>query len=172
MIQSALRAAAEESRHTQACLNMAARYDGATWDMPALPVPTDQVDDKNVSEFVRETWMDGCIGEGLAAELARARAAVCPPERGRDVLSTIAAEENRHAALGFEILKYMVDLEGHRGEIARAELAHLLRHAHAPAFIQWRDRPCEAAEGRPSPRLGATLDRSIERGRALLASAC
>jgi hypothetical protein len=168
LVCSALQAATEELLHAQDCLCMASRYDGRVWDLPAPPAAmlpvANEVGDEDVRELVRETWIDGCIGEGLAAELARARGAVLSPERGRDVLVAISREERSHADLGFEVLRFLLTLEGSRGEVARDEIGQLLRHAHAPAFCHLRADPLWFFEDAAWPRLGAKLDETIARG--------
>jgi hypothetical protein len=171
LIRSALGAAMEELAHTRDCLDMASRYDGRVWDLPAPPVANlpaaKGTGDEDVRELVRETWIDGCIGEGLAAELAGARGAVVSPDRGRDVLLAISREEQGHADLGFEILRFLLTLEGSQGEVARDELGRVLRHTIAPAFCQPRADPSWSFEGAARPRLGARLDDTIARGEAL-----
>jgi hypothetical protein len=172
LVRRALGAAAEEQRHTSACVEMAARYTGRTWCPPVEPMASLRVRGASIVDLVRETWIDGCIGEGLAAEMAGGRASECSPHRGRAVLSTIAADERRHAELGFDVLRFLLTMRGDHGEIARREFAHLLRHTHSPAYVrdegdEWRD----AAEGRSNARLGATVDRTAARGAALLSKA-
>ncbi len=172
LLRNAIAAAAEESRHAADCLEMAARYDGRIQSLPGLPFGPDRFDDEDVRELVRESWVDGCIGEGLAAEMARARATECRPAQGRNLLATIAREERRHAQLGFDVLKFLMSLDGHRGELARDEFSELLRHTHAPGFMHRRDAVRDAMDGRCEARLGATFDRTIARGEALRRAMC
>jgi hypothetical protein len=166
LVFRALEAASDERRHTSACLAMATRYTGRTWTPPEK-MDGHHIGLVDIAELVGETWIDGCIGESLAANMARARARACIPQRGRAILDTIARDELAHSELAFDVLGFLLGLGGEPGELARAEFARLLRHTHAPAYLCERDPLRAAAEGRSDARLDALLDRIVSRGVAL-----
>jgi hypothetical protein len=121
LVQRALRAARDEQLHTALC----ARLAGRSLQRPvALQVPEvtrrPQLNRRRaVLRLLRESWSDGCLGEGAAAEHAAVAAKRAGDAETRTVLTKIASDERRHAELAWSVLEWALK-EG--GEEARAEL--------------------------------------------------
>ena len=115
-------AALDEIAHARTCYALAARR-GATTNGPG-PLAVDRAPLATTLEgFVRDTFLDGCVAETLAAIDVRRRA-----EDGdaieRAALIAIADDEDRHAELAWRMLAWAV--RG-GGATARAALATALR---------------------------------------------
>jgi hypothetical protein len=59
-----------------------------------------------------ESWIDGCLGEGAAAERAVREARRARDARTRGIHTRIATDESRHAELAWDILRWAVDQGG------------------------------------------------------------
>ncbi|MGC4094198.1 MAG: ferritin-like domain-containing protein [Polyangiaceae bacterium] len=98
-------AQADETLHAELAFALASSYHGA----PLGPGPLDvagALDAPNLTRSVRTAFLEGCIGETVAAiEAAAARDATADPN-ARAVLERIAADEARHAELAFRFVKW------------------------------------------------------------------
>jgi hypothetical protein len=96
----ALSAARDERRHTAACLALAGDLAGLDLALGPLPrpVPSRAPRAERLRRLAVESWQDGCLGEGLAAERAR---------RSRGPINgLIARDEQRHADLAWGVLAW------------------------------------------------------------------
>ena len=106
LVSAARRAADEEARHTELCAGL---VDAPFWLLPldpgyAEPRWTRGTPDA-LATLAREAWLDGCLGEGIAAAQA-ADAAASARGAAAGVQHAIAADERRHAELAWEILAW------------------------------------------------------------------
>ena len=115
LIAACHEAALDEIAHARACYALASRY-GAAMEPGPLAVPTHVPD---VDALVTETFRDGCIGETAAAWVARQAAEQCRDGEVRRVLTMIADDEERHAALAWRILRWALVLPGAREALVR-----------------------------------------------------
>lgn len=123
------RAALDEVEHARLCFAMASAYAGH----PLGPAPLREAlvgDTADLRRLARESLLDGCIGEGMAAEMARLGA-----EHARDpevvrVMKVQAADERSHAELSWAMVEWCL---GHGGEALRRELLAALGEARMPA---------------------------------------
>ncbi len=109
--RAALDAAQDEARHTDVCLERAHAASGRRWSIEELDGPHRMVD---LATFAEEAWLDGCLGEGQAAE-ALDRAA--KRARSSDVklaISSVAFDEGRHAELAWAGLEWTLHEGGSR----------------------------------------------------------
>jgi hypothetical protein len=83
-----------------------------------------------LGRLVRESWLDGCIGEGVAAAVARAESARVGPSQLGARLAQVAADEHRHAELAWDVLAWALT----RPE-ARRQLTELAAASPAPITI-------------------------------------
>lgn len=106
LVRCAHEAAIDEVAHATMSFTMAARFDpdGRAWSPGPLVARAHTAHD--LVSLARETFVDGCIGESLAALDARARAEDSNDAVERAVLETIAADEERHAELGWKIVAW------------------------------------------------------------------
>lgn len=158
LVRGALRAAADEVRHARACFAIASAY----LDRPLGPGPLPSLrphTERKHDDVAREAVTDGCFGEGVAAQLARLRAAATPDPVLRRVLGSIARDEARHAELGWQTLAWCLRVGGNS---TRAVARHALSSC-ASIDTQSPDVLERAALDTTARDLG-------ERARALLAS--
>ncbi|MDQ3338966.1 MAG: hypothetical protein M4D80_27700 [Myxococcota bacterium] len=106
LIHAARRAAADEARHVALCSRLAGtpfhllpleeKYAAPRWAHRSTEVLT---------TLAREAWIDGCLGEGVAAAQA-ASAALSARHFASEAQHTIAEDERRHAELAWAILEW------------------------------------------------------------------
>ena len=97
-------AALDEVAHARACFALASAYAGVPRGPGALPIATTRVSPTFQSVAVASA-VDGCLNEGCAARNARAQLAGETDPVVRAVLDRIAEDEERHAALGADIVR-------------------------------------------------------------------
>ncbi len=122
LVSAAHIAALDEVRHAQHCYALAARYSGERCGPGPLLLPSGPLlcDPATVA---LETLRDGCLGESLASRaIAQAAAAAGDPEVAR-VLLAIAADEENHAALAWQVVAWL--LKSHPQPVRRALEAFL-----------------------------------------------
>ncbi|MBX3225961.1 MAG: ferritin-like domain-containing protein [Labilithrix sp.] len=100
LVEAAHRAALEEIEHTKICFGEARRYGGHDVGPAPLVVPA-VAGARDAETIAFETFVDGCIGETIAAVEARAAAARAIEPSTRRALETIAEDEARHAELAW-----------------------------------------------------------------------
>jgi hypothetical protein len=114
LVEQALNAACDEIAHAQICAVLASRYLGETISptMPSAPRRAPVGGQSGLIRLALESWIDGCLGEGAAAwQAARTRKLATDPV-ARDALDRIAADETRHAELGWQVLHWAVKSGG------------------------------------------------------------
>jgi|JI10StandDraft_1071094.scaffolds.fasta_scaffold251074_2 hypothetical protein len=108
LIARALVAGREELGHARACQAMAERL------APGTPPPTPpshvvrsplRGKDARV-RLATESWLDGCLGEGVASAWAQAAARASTSAEARVAQQRIADEEARHAALAWDVMAW------------------------------------------------------------------
>lgn len=124
LVAGSQQAGLEEIRHAQLCFGLAARYGGAAVGPGPLELGDVQLA-SSLREVVAATVREGCVGETIAALMAsRALAAATEPVV-REVLSIIAEDEARHAALAWKVVAWAVK---HGGEPIRQAAREALTH--------------------------------------------
>ncbi|MDX2086869.1 MAG: hypothetical protein SFX73_03415 [Kofleriaceae bacterium] len=106
LVRAARQAADEEARHTRLCaelagipfslLPLADHHASPRWTRPSTAA---------LVTLAREAWLDGCLGEGIAARQAH-DAAARASALYRDAQHTIADDEQRHAELAWAVLEW------------------------------------------------------------------
>lgn len=105
-----------------------------------------------------ESWLDGCLAEGVAARRAHAASLTATDPEVRAAQRRIARDEERHADLGWRVLTWALETGG--TEVADA----VLRHRDAEDVLALRSllSPAEArAHGRAGRRTGASLSAEV-----------
>jgi hypothetical protein len=114
------RAALDEIDHAQRCFILAARYGGTA--MQPGPLPPVAPRECDLAQLASNTLREGCFAETIAALAATRAARRCQVVEVRESLEKIAADEEGHAALAWEILHFALERGGDK--VARAiELA-------------------------------------------------
>lgn len=110
LIERTHAAAMDEILHARICFRVASsflqeKYEPSHFADAVAPFR----DGDTVSRLFRGSILDGALAEGVAAELARSAAeGVAAPELRR-VLTLIATDEAKHAALGWDIALFCVE---------------------------------------------------------------
>lgn len=137
LLQSTTEAMQDEIAHAKTCFALAKRYSGQTQSAGQLEVSQALAQELEPARIAVDVFLEGCVGESIAALEASemSRLAVDPTVRG--VLSKIAKDEHQHALLAWRSLGWM--LQSLPGEQQReivdaleqllAGLAHELRGA-------------------------------------------
>jgi hypothetical protein len=157
LLVSANRAALQEVEHAQACFAAASAYAGQGIGPGPLPIGVLRLQAVELTELVRSTVAEGCVGEALAAAealAARERASVPVIV---SLLGKIATEEQEHAALAFRFVRWACGVGGPGVRDAaraafesalaacRAEVPLVTASAELSAVLEAHGRLCEPA---------------------------
>ena len=107
LIARTRRAAREEASHARACFTLAGAHLGRDVRPPAVPAARARPG-WTIRDLARESWLDGCVGEGLAADAAAQRAGDAAEPQVREVHAMIASDERGHARLAWDVLGWCV----------------------------------------------------------------
>ncbi len=127
LVVGSQRASLDEIRHARACFALASRYAGSNRGPSALSVH-DAVQALSLVEIARLTVEEGCVGETLGAALAREQLAVATDPAVAVALRRIVADEAKHAALAWRIVRWAVL---HGGDAVRDAVAFAAERAIA-----------------------------------------
>jgi hypothetical protein len=108
LIERALDAAGDEITHASLCARLASQRLGRRV-RPALPelgVRAALNGSPGLTRLAVESWLDGCVAEGLAAEHAACAARLAREPDAIELQSRIAIDERRHAELGWSVLAW------------------------------------------------------------------
>jgi hypothetical protein len=125
LIAQTHRAALDEIEHAQIAFALASAYAG-TKISPVQFTDAPRVTAMSLRDFAIETFVDGCVGETVAAIEAAREAEVAEPVLA-NVLTKIAADEARHAALAWQIVAWCVGQD--------ASILDALHVENAPAEV-------------------------------------
>jgi hypothetical protein len=135
LIAAAHRAAIEETQHAQIAFALASAYAGRAISPVQFAAAT-TVTPMDLRAFAIETFVDGCVGETVAA-LEASREAEAQPALS-DIFQKIAGDEARHAALAWQIVAWCVKQD--------PSILDELQVENAPAEVMREVvRPCLAA---------------------------
>jgi hypothetical protein len=113
LVEAALSAAEDEMVHARISADLASRYLGSrVW--PTLPDVAPRVPLAGRAGLVRlatESWLDGCLGEGMAAERARRASQQATDAGARIAQRLIARDEARHADLAWSVLRWTMRVD-------------------------------------------------------------
>lgn len=111
LIEGALRAARDEIQHARVCYELAQHHSDQAWAPGAFPMELG-ANSKSKSRtealcaLAVESLVDGCLGEQMAAELARLWARQPRGSLENRAWATIATDETRHAELAWHIVEW------------------------------------------------------------------
>ncbi|GEM_PF-1534052 len=114
LVADAQRALADEVRHARLCFTLASRYAGESIGPAPLPMQGALDVQCDLAVLATSTFLEGCLGETLAAVFARVAAQRATDPMVRDVLTTIADDESRHALLAWRCVKWAMLVGGER----------------------------------------------------------
>jgi hypothetical protein len=123
LVEAAHRAALDEIEHARLAFSLASAYAG----MPVGPGPLPELQNAtavtatSLVELSAESLIDGCLLEGVAAEVVRRALIRARDPRARAALAVIARDEASHAALAWDVVSWCCQRGGdpvRRGLIA------------------------------------------------------
>ncbi len=147
LVAKSREAMADEARHTELCLDLAASYGGDRPVLGRLDV-RGSIGGESIEDILTAVVAEGCVGETVAAAQAAALAREVDNPNVRGVYQTIAADELRHAALAWKYLTWAIGQERLRVDVAR-----VLRRAARSLELCGGDSP--TADDREWMRLGS-----------------
>jgi hypothetical protein len=108
----------DEIDHAERCFALAARFGGVAVGPGAFPftAPIDAA--RPLAALAADAVREGCVGETVGAVLARAAASSAPDPDVRAALAAIAADEERHAALSWEVVAWALRVGGPSVKVA------------------------------------------------------
>ncbi|WAS90696.1 YCF48-related protein [Nannocystis punicea] len=112
LVSAAQAAIADEIEHARLCFGLASAYAGRPVGPGALPIENAMPVSSDMSRLAVSTLIEGCVGETIAAVEAGYAAALCADPAVARVLRTIAADEQRHAALAWRALAWALERGG------------------------------------------------------------
>jgi hypothetical protein len=153
------RAAVDERRHARICFGLAAAYGGAA--VEPEPLAELSIRDGGLVRVAIDTFIEGCVGETVAAACVRRAASEAhDPELGR-LLARIADDEADHAALAWQTLAWAIDQGGQSVRQALRAVADQLRPASSKSeAAEPADRELVSGHGRLSAASQARLRRA------------
>jgi len=126
LIEAAHRAALDEVRHARRGFAIASAIAGEPVRPGVFPLGHSLPLAEDLAAVAVEAARDGCIGETVAALLARAAASRCEDPAIRAVLLGIAEDEEKHAILGWRTVAWAI---GRGGAAVREAVAAVFRDA-------------------------------------------
>jgi hypothetical protein len=128
LVEAAHRAALEEIEHARLAFSLASAYGGEPVGPGPLPAlaRAPAVTATTLGELAAESLIDGCLLEGVAANVARQALARAQDPHARAALDVIARDEASHAELAWDVVGWCCD-QG--GEPVRRQLAGAIDRA-------------------------------------------
>ncbi len=117
-------AASDEVDHAQRCAAMAARYGGSPVSFDALAGALAPIAARDLAGLAVDALLEGCLGEGTAARMAREGSRTATDADVRATLSRIADDETRHAELAWSVIDWCL---ARGGDTVRDALDEALR---------------------------------------------
>jgi len=111
LLRDAAQAMSDEQRHAELCFGLASAYAGEPLGPGALDVRR-CLQDVALGAVLVTTFLEGCLGETLAAVEARERAHRVQDPVLEAALHRIAEDEARHAALAWRFVKWALGESG------------------------------------------------------------
>ena len=142
LVEAAHRAALEEIEHARLAFSLASTYAGSPVGPGRLLAlhAARAVTASSLASLAAESLIDGCLLEGVAADVAQQALARARDDRARAALAVIARDEASHAALAWEVVRWCCD-QG--GEAVRRRLLAALEKA--PTSVRSPQIPADLA---------------------------
>lgn len=166
LVEGAHQAALDEVRHARICFALASAYSG----QPHAPGPFADATARRLfpaqralqlSLLARESLVDGCLGEGVSAALLLQGAEQAVAPALKELLRTMAADEERHAQLAWDILAFCLASGGAPVQRVVAEALAALPASPPPAAAS--ADPAWADHGRATPEQEQTQHMRLSR---------
>ncbi|MCA9626081.1 MAG: ferritin-like domain-containing protein, partial [Myxococcales bacterium] len=154
LVRDSQQAGMDEQRHAATCFRMASRFSGI--GLGPGPLSMDgALRSRSLVDFAWCTFVEGCLGESMAALVAEAGAELASDIEIRAALTGIAADEARHAELAWRVLGWSL---GRLDTAARGELLYRMRNEAVGQLLRLRgstDHAERVQRGSPTDQLAA-----------------
>jgi len=148
LVDGCMRAGQDEVGHARRCFALASAYAGRS--LGPGPLPPLGPRDRDLAMLAVETFLEGCVGETIAALVAERSLSGATDEAVRATLRVIVEDESRHAALAWRTIAWALQQGG--APVAMALLALLEAPpqiaSDGPSAIARRNRAMLLAHGR------------------------
>jgi hypothetical protein len=138
LVSAATEAMADETRHAQIAFGLAARYGGRAVGPGQLSM-VGALAEEGLERVLLMVVLEACCGETVAAHEAQAAADVAGESDVREALAGIAADERRHAELGWRFVRWALGGRGDLGALALHAVEQELAQARAKTPPATRD---------------------------------
>jgi hypothetical protein len=126
-------AADDEVRHALLAAIVAADLGAGALTLAPASAPRPAVQGRaGLTRLAAESWLDGCLGEGLAAAFAATEAQLAEAPAIRAAQAQIARDEAAHAALAWDVLAWTMSADRANAAAALAAAAASPSPPHAP----------------------------------------
>lgn len=127
LVSAAQRDALDEIRHAELCFSLARAIDGAAASPASFPAASrasapSRIRTVALAELAVSSLVDGALNEGVSARIVSRLARRVEDPAIRAILREIAADEGRHAAHGWDVIRFCLTEGG-------APVAHALAGA-------------------------------------------
>jgi len=143
LVGDAQRAASDEIEHAKLCFALASRYAGRSLGPGPLSLEG-AVNDVSLAELAVATVREGCVGETMSAVLAGERLERARDAEVRAALERIAADETRHAELGWRTVAWAI---ARGGDVVREAVRLAFAETIAP-YLAYRSVAEEGGDTR------------------------
>jgi hypothetical protein len=127
-------AALDEIEHARRCFALVAGYSGTPRSPGPMPILLQRSADASKSRLALGSLLDGALGEGVAAEMARVAAESATDVFAKRTLEIIARDEAKHAALAWDIVVWCFETGDADVQRALREGLGRLREASVPSM--------------------------------------
>jgi hypothetical protein len=137
LVARALDGARDEIRHTQLCATLASRHlrQRVQPTLPHVEARRCKYGRAALVRLATESWLDGCVAEGIAARHATLAAELATDADARRVQQHIAVDEARHAELGWATLTWALERGGDEVRAAVCALRAVAPHEVSPTGL-------------------------------------
>ncbi len=108
LVEESQAASLDEIEHARMCFGFAGRYGEGPFG-PGQLDSTGALEELSLEALLTTSIDEGCIGETLAAMVAAEQAREAEDPEAKRALETIAADETRHAALAWRIVRWVLE---------------------------------------------------------------
>jgi hypothetical protein len=109
LISSSIQAQTDELAHARACLSVVSLLSGEALGPDTLNISSHTSAQPTAEQVLVDSILEGCINETLAAAEAAWLSENCQHPRIRKVLRKIAKDEERHSALGWKVVSWILE---------------------------------------------------------------
>lgn len=148
LVDGCMRAGQDEVDHARRCFALASAYAGRSFGPGPLPPLGPR--DRDLAMLAVETFLEGCVGETIAALVAERSLGGATDEAVRSTLRVIVEDESRHAALAWRTIAWAVQQGGAPVAMALLAIADAPPQiaSDGPSAIARRNRAMLLAHGR------------------------